>query len=251
VTESMADRLTGIFLIGMDWRIAFASFPETRNTAAINGLGQAWTLGAELTFYLIAPLLMRSWKIGAALLVASLGVRAAVVITLGPELHHVWAYMFFPSTVCFFMLGHLICLAGRRWSALARPSLGVACLAASFAFMALGYYGAFDGSRFWSATLCFVLALPGLFNATKSSRWMNALGDLSYPVYLVHLIVLTVGGAALADIVLPLGSPYFSILAWLAVVIAVAAVVHRAIEIPVAHAMRRLMAFSRVQTPAE
>ena len=193
---------------------------------------------------------MRSWKIGAALLVASLGVRVAVVMALGPELHFVWAYMFFPSTVCF-MLGHLICLAGRRWSALARPSLGVAFLVSSFALMAFGSYGAFDSPRFWSATLCFVLALPGLFEATKSRRWMNVLGDLSYPVYLVHMIVLIVGGAALADMMLPLGSPYLSILAWLAVVVAVAAVVHRAIEVLVAHVMRRIMAFSRFEAPAE
>jgi hypothetical protein len=36
-------------------------------------------LRAELTFYLAAPLLMRSWKIGAALLAVSFGLRAAFV----------------------------------------------------------------------------------------------------------------------------------------------------------------------------
>lgn len=242
VSAGLADKLTGIFLLGMDWRIAFASYPQTHNRAAINGLGQAWTLGAELAFYVIAPLLMRSWKIGAVLLVASLAVRMAFVIASGPDLQYVWTYLFFPSTVCFFMLGHLICLASRRWSVLGNPALGVALLVCSFALMTLGSYKDFDTLRFWSSILCFTFAVPGLFEATKSIRWMNAVGDLSYPVYLVHYIVLILGGAALAEIMLPLGSPYWSIAASLVVVTAVAAVVHRGVEIPVAHVMRRISA---------
>jgi peptidoglycan/LPS O-acetylase OafA/YrhL len=94
LAASLPDKLTGIFLLGMDWRVAFASYPETHFDAAIGGLHQAWTLGAELTFYLLAPLLMRSWKIGAALLVASFGLRAAFVIAFGNDLHDVGIYLF-------------------------------------------------------------------------------------------------------------------------------------------------------------
>ena len=78
------DQLTGIFLVGQDWRMAFASYPDVHYDAAIFGLRQSWTLAAELTFYIVAPLLMRSWKIGAALLVASFGLRAAFVVAWGP-----------------------------------------------------------------------------------------------------------------------------------------------------------------------
>ena len=38
--------------------------------------------------------------------------------------------------------------------------------------------------------LFFTLALLGLFEATKNIGWMNLLGDLSYPLYLVHTGVL-------------------------------------------------------------
>ena len=63
VSRNLADQLTGIFLIGMDWQLSFGSYPTPHFEAAIPGLEQAWTLGAELLFYLAAPLLMRSWKI--------------------------------------------------------------------------------------------------------------------------------------------------------------------------------------------
>jgi peptidoglycan/LPS O-acetylase OafA/YrhL len=244
VSESLLDKFTGIFLIGMDWRIAFASQPDVH--PAINGLGQAWTLGAELTFYLMAPLLMHSWKIGAILMVASFGLRMAFVIALGPDVHEVWTYRFFPSTLCFFLFGYLICLASLRWSVLKGRLLGGALLSCSLAIMTFGSYQGFDSWRFWSSTVCFVVAMPAVFEVTKNIRWMNLIGDLSYPLYLVHYLVLILVGTALADIVLPLlpisptGAGYLSVVAFLVVSIMAAAAVHRIFEIPVAHLMRRI-----------
>jgi peptidoglycan/LPS O-acetylase OafA/YrhL len=74
-----ADKFTGLFLLGIDWRVAFASYPADHWSAAIGGLHQAWTLGAELVFYLMAPFLMRSWMWAAAILVASVATRYATM----------------------------------------------------------------------------------------------------------------------------------------------------------------------------
>ena len=62
-----------------------------------------------------------------------------------------------------------------------------------------GSYASFDTPRFWVSVLLFSVAVPGLFEATKNVRWMNALGDLSYPVYLVHTMVLILFGQWLLD----------------------------------------------------
>jgi peptidoglycan/LPS O-acetylase OafA/YrhL len=56
----------------------------------------AWTLGAELNFYLLAPFILRSWKIALALLLASAGVRAYLVATTVFDGR--WTYVFAPST---------------------------------------------------------------------------------------------------------------------------------------------------------
>jgi peptidoglycan/LPS O-acetylase OafA/YrhL len=245
-SASPLDLWTNVFLIGMDWSIPFASYPAPHNAAAVNGLGQAWTLGAELTFYLMAPALMRSWRIGAALLVASLAVRWTFVITLGPGAHTVWTYWFFPSSVCFFMLGHLACLAGFRWPLLLRPALALPAILGSLAIMTFGPYQDFDGPRFWLSLVLFVLGLPGLFELTKQVAWMNLMGDLSYPLYLSHGIVLIVAAPLLAGLV-PFG-PYASTVLWISAATAVSLIVHRLIEIPTAAAMGHIGAKAAVRT---
>jgi peptidoglycan/LPS O-acetylase OafA/YrhL len=236
------DKLTGIFLLGTDWRISFADYPTPYFQAMVAHLHQAWTLGAELTFYLAAPLLMRSWKIGAALLAISLATRWALTGSAD-----IWTYYFAGSTACFFMLGHLICLASQRWEVLARPWLGAALVVSSFAIMAFGSYaGGFDSPRLWASAICFTVALPGLFEASKNTRWMNLAGDLSYPIYLVHLGVMFVFSQRfIGEVLLPSTWPpvvagYFSIAVVVAITTAVATVVHWAIEMPVAHAMHWL-----------
>jgi peptidoglycan/LPS O-acetylase OafA/YrhL len=77
-------------------------------------------------------------------------------------------------------------------------------------------------------------------------RWLNLAGDLSYPIYLVHTAVLILFGSAVLDFALPLTllppvqAGYVSIAAFLAVTTLAALVVHRIIEVPVAHAMHRI-----------
>ncbi len=74
---------------------------------------------------------------------------------------------------------------------------------------------------------------------------MNALGDLSYPVYLVHTMVLILCGQWLLDSSLsfqdslgPLGAGYLSLAAFSAATVLAAALIHRFLEIPTAWAMR-------------
>jgi peptidoglycan/LPS O-acetylase OafA/YrhL len=238
------DKLTGIFLIGFDWRLSFASYPDPHFAAGIKGLEQAWTLGAELVFYLLAPFLMRSWKVAVFLLVASFGTRAYFVAAYGTDIQNIWTYHFIGTTFGFFMLGHLVCRFGRL---LAEPLMGWALLGCSLAVMVWSSsYASYDVPRFWGSTLFFTLALPGLFEATKNIRWMNLLGDLSYPLYLVHTAVLILVGPWLLGLVLTqdetgayhgyyLSSGLFVVVATFA-----ALAVHRLLEEPIAQALRGL-----------
>jgi peptidoglycan/LPS O-acetylase OafA/YrhL len=244
---SPLDKAISLFLFGMDWRLVIANAFAVPANIAIHGLGQAWTLAAELTFYLMAPMLLRSWKIGALLMVASLATRLAFVLVLGTDLNAIWTYTFFPSTFCFFLFGHLVCLASQRWHILKMPVFGAALLACSIAAMTFGgSYQGFDSPRFWSSILCFTIALPAVFEVTRKTHWMNATGDLSYPVYLVHMIVLLTVGPWLVNVSLPLDlmpkaeAGWVSIVVFLGIVTAVAAVIHKLVEVPVARAMHRI-----------
>ena len=187
---------------------------------------------------------MRSWKIGAALLAVSFGLRAAFVIVLGVDVHDTWTYHFVVTTFGFFMLGHLACLASQRWRVLLHPAVGGILLICSLAVMTYGgSYGGFDTLQFWGAALCFTVALPAAFEATKSVRWMNLAGDLSYPIYLVHTSVLILFGGILTEFALPLTllppteAGYVSIASFLATTTVAAFLVHKGVEVPVARAM--------------
>jgi peptidoglycan/LPS O-acetylase OafA/YrhL len=49
-----------------------------------------------------------------------------------------------------------------------------------------------DAPRFWIAYLTFAAAVPFVFVATKSLKIDRVIGDLSYPLYLAHGVVLGV-----------------------------------------------------------
>jgi peptidoglycan/LPS O-acetylase OafA/YrhL len=181
--------------------------------------------------------------VGAAILIGSIATRYATMID-GVVLDEIWSYEFLGSTICFFMMGHLVCIAGTRWPPLARPRTGWKLLAGSTLIMFLLPESGFDDSRLWLSVILFTLALPGLFHATKNVRWMNLLGDLSYPVYLVHGIVLLVVGGVIADTIFAhLGTrlivAHISALAFLAAVLLASIAAHVMIEKPITRRLRR------------
>jgi peptidoglycan/LPS O-acetylase OafA/YrhL len=186
--DSIPDKFTNLFLFGIDWRLAFATYPKPHWDAALFGLRQTWTLGAELAFYLLAPFLLRSWKLTLIVFAASIATRIAAVWMFG--FHEVWTYYFLPSTFLFFLLGHFAQSASQRWSGLGMPVVGFLSLAVAISMLLIPSYTDWDSPRFWIAVLCFAAALPGLFQATKQTSFLNALGDLSYPLYLTHTLVI-------------------------------------------------------------
>lgn len=239
--HSPGDILTATFLVGADWSIAFAEFPKPHWAALLDGIPQAWTLGGELTFYLLAPLLVHSWKTAGVLLAVSLAVRGAFVWQLGPMLHAPWTYYFFPSTLCFFLIGVFAGMAMFQLRFINNPWLGLALLAVAFMVMTFGEYRTFDSDRLWISVLCFAAALPGIFELTKHSRFLNLMGDLSYPVYLVHTLAIIYVGGVIRNLTLSTPSmhaAYVSIVVVTGAVIPVA-IVARVVEKYVAALLRK------------
>lgn len=255
LSSGLADKLTNLFLLGADWRLVFAADAEPHWRALPPFLHQAWTLDAELTFYLLAPWFMRSWKAAIGVLLVSLSVRTAFVWQLGTALHENWTYEFLPSTFGFFMLGHLTCLAGRRWSGLRNPAVGIAMLIVCVGVMALADDRYFDSLRLLISVLAFTVALPGIFESTQTSRLLNAMGSLSYPVYLVHHLTFALTAPWITAATFgrfgtsaPVGM--LSIGAACCVVIVAAIIVHHTLERWCAAALRRATRGSRARAVA-
>ncbi len=162
-------------------------------------VGQAWSLSSEIFFYCLAPFVVRSASRTIALLVVALATRWALIGWLDLP-SPVWGYFFFPGTLCLFLLGSLAYHAHSCIRARLRPWLGYALLAGWMAWVVHASVTAgivmpndpqtgMDGAAFWTFYLLFAASVPIMFAATKGNRFDRALGELTYPLYLVHGIV--------------------------------------------------------------
>ena len=63
---------------------SFTTYPNVNLGFFARGTEVGWTLGIELTFYLLAPWLLRSTRLALTALAASTAIRIAVFLILGP-----------------------------------------------------------------------------------------------------------------------------------------------------------------------
>jgi peptidoglycan/LPS O-acetylase OafA/YrhL len=98
------------------------------------------------------------------------------------------------------MLGSLACQASERIKD-KKPIIGYAALLVSIASMLLGSPSGFDSFRLCLSVICFAISLPAVFATTKSIAVLNFLGDLSYPLYLVQILVFVLVGHGIMEMV--------------------------------------------------
>jgi peptidoglycan/LPS O-acetylase OafA/YrhL len=158
----------------------------------------AWTLGVEFSFYLIAPFIVRrSAQTIAAVLFASLALRLFLQFAFGWH-GDPWSYRFFPSELAVFLIGAIGYRVYRLQSlASDRRLLGlfvVVCAATAAALLINRWNGV---SRVASVAflLAVFLTIPMLFRFTKGNTLDRHLGELSYPVYICHFLVIWTLGA--------------------------------------------------------
>ncbi len=235
LASSLGDKFTALGLFGMSWRVQFAAYPAEHAEAALFALPQAWTLDPELTFYALAPFLLRSWKGAVALFAVSAIIRAAFVVNFG--FSNTWTYHFIPSTFLFFLMGSIAYRASFGLNVLNRPLVGIGLLLAALFSLNCPANAYWDTWRFWVAITLFALSLPGIFAASKTNGLLNFAGDLSFPVYLTHIIVLKLGDQWYRDARL---SPEARCLLFMLCVIAVATLALLIIERPTALLMNLL-----------
>lgn len=163
---------------------------------------QAWTLGVELTFYLVAPFLVkRGFKVVVPIILASFILRLFLYNSLGLQ-HDPWTYRFFPTELMFFLLGYVsyrLYLKVKKRNIAKSVNLIVLVFILLFSVFytyipALSVkYSPFSIKDIIYFTTV-VLSIPLLFNFLKKSKLDNKIGELSYPVYISHMLVVMVCG---------------------------------------------------------
>jgi len=150
---------------------------------------QAWSLSIELTFYALAPYLARrSTRTLVLIGLASVALRLAGHWL--PVSYALWQGRLFPTALFLFIAGMLsqraLPLAARlpRWVGwIANAAL----LAVVIALPLVALKGETDR---WILYATIALAAPFVFHAFGRFSIDRFIGDLSYPIYLTHLLVI-------------------------------------------------------------
>lgn len=197
---------SNLFIFTQDWLfflgvshhelIPVASFQSTE-VALTSGLllPQAWSLGVELSFYALAPFIIVRKRVLLAVFLASIAARGYLAL-IGLANVDPWTYRFFPTELAMFLLGalaHQILLpAYTRF--FQDGSLRKLSGMTTYAFLALScvYFAVPGGNIAKSAIIfaAFFFILPMLFIFQRYNKWDRSFGELSYPVYMVHVLVL-------------------------------------------------------------
>jgi len=195
-TSPIQEWLPGVLLFGSDLAVSFIRYPNSFMEEFPSFLTPAWSLGAEVTFYAVAPFLLLGRKrICAIVLLSSVVIRGIFVYRFG--FHETWSLHFLPATLMFFLVGHFSRILYENFG----HYLGwINHIWLPIFFGLSAYYATtplpFDGWVFYSELFALACALPFLFEKTKDIKWMNVCGDQSYPVYLSHLVTMSFLGFA-------------------------------------------------------
>jgi peptidoglycan/LPS O-acetylase OafA/YrhL len=154
---------------------------------------QAWSLGIEILFYLIAPFVISiSTRYLLLMTSAFLALRlgGALILDAFP-----WQQRVAPFEMYFFFAGVLSHRAYRQWYSLgAARAADVISLALVLSLLCFCGYA--SDLRAWNSVNSIFFAtvlsfcLPAIFRFTRDSKFDRWLGHASYPLYLVHMLII-------------------------------------------------------------
>jgi len=218
-----------LFLLGIDpANYSFYWAPD--GTASVKAwnyvlIPQAWSLSMELYFYMLAPfILRRGMRWVGIVFTLSLALRL-LIVSKGPE-YDLFLRRFFPAELSLFLIGYFSYSLFTRIKEYKRKySLGLTCW---ITLLAMLVFHNEINEKFSLALLAFTmfLSMPFIFNLAKDSRFDRFLGNISYPIYIVHFLIVAIFEEYFEE-----EYPFFLLL--LLVVFSASLVVYCAIEAPI------------------
>lgn len=154
---------------------------------------QAWSLGVELAFYLVAPFILRKKTVLFCAFLLSLFLRIFFIF-LGFGMDDPWVYRFFPTELSLFLLGAIVhqIISAKYSQKLYENKAFVASILVITSLLVVFYR--YIEISFIAKDAVFIaliaLALPFLFEHQRHSKIDAYVGHLSYPIYLWHMFVI-------------------------------------------------------------
>ena len=149
---------------------------------------QAWSVGMELWFYLLAPFI---FKINSRLLIIIISTLAiSKILFLNYYSNHLnYQYHILIFELALFLLGGI----SFKFKIVINNEIfkKVVFTSALFFILSLNYFVQFLALK-WIMYLLFSLSIPTIFTLTKSNKFDKLLGDLSYHIYISHILIIAI-----------------------------------------------------------
>ena len=153
---------------------------------------QAWSLSIELLFYTLAPFVVRrSVRFQLSIVAITFGLRIFAAYGFG-LVHDPWTNRFFPFEAGLFLLGSLAYQALGPLEIFARHHGSMRAGLTLFFTASIALYKLIplpEGIRHWGFLGFVFVSVPLLFAATSGSPYDRMIGEISYPLYLLHQII--------------------------------------------------------------
>ncbi len=158
-------------------------------------ISQAWSLPIELIFYALAPFIVKSKKKLVAIAILSLLFRGITYHYTGD--FEPWPNRFVPLEMFFFCTGALAYFIYKKiehsesaagWGLIVFTVMVIYITNWPRVQFIIPDTYLFIG-QWMQFYICFFFALPFIFQATKNNRADRWIGELSYPVYLIHYLI--------------------------------------------------------------
>jgi len=199
---------SNLLIMGSDLPLYFATLTKASNSISLNSeavlnrlfylliVPASWSLPLELSYYLIAPFLVKSPMRLLMLIFLSLICRYYIYKYIGST--DPWNYRFFPSELLFFGLGSFcyhIYIKIKKYSF--SEDIGFIFFVIIFFYLTnlnripsiMPNTVLFRG-EFIQFFLCMTVMLPFIFLKTKNNLMDRRVGELSYPIYLAHILII-------------------------------------------------------------
>jgi peptidoglycan/LPS O-acetylase OafA/YrhL len=156
----------------------------------------SWSLGIEVTFYLLAPFLCKAKTRTILMLGIGLLALRLVAFTMGLNVDP-WTYRFFPFELPMFLCGILLYRLKNHYSQAPKISLSSTYAALMAIYLLLPFMAQkFDFGRTPQLfVLVIVTAIIILFSPDNARD--KKFGELSYPIYMSHVLIITSFSAVL------------------------------------------------------
>jgi peptidoglycan/LPS O-acetylase OafA/YrhL len=168
------------------------SIPGSISCAEFRLNPPSWTIAVELTFYLVAPFLVRrALPLQLTVLALSFFLRTTLYYMMGNE-GHLWVYIFSPSELFFFMAGSVgYHLYRNHRSSMENFAARYSCIFWIFLVFVLVYNRLpFSHQLSYAYIPLTIVMVPLLFAFTRNNKRDRLIGELSYPFYLLHFHIL-------------------------------------------------------------